>query len=134
MTYPGIGCCSDLPAPKLLERCLQALVSQNFPPQAYEMIIVDDGPQDPATRILVSEWQQRLLAQFCFSDPSTTAHDPGNGCKWGGKPATLSIPGKDQRSTSPQIMYLAAEGTHGPAAARNLGWRTASGRYYCLYR
>ena len=33
--------------PQLLDRCLRALLAQNFPPHAYEIIVVDDGPEDP---------------------------------------------------------------------------------------
>lgn len=38
--------------PALLERCLQALVRQTLPPQRFEIIVCDDGP-DEATRALV---------------------------------------------------------------------------------
>jgi len=35
--------------PQLLERCLQALLAQRFPAEAYEIIVCDDGA-DPLTR------------------------------------------------------------------------------------
>jgi len=37
--------------PRLLRRCLEALLAQTLPPQAYELIVVDDGhePRDEAT-------------------------------------------------------------------------------------
>ncbi len=38
--------------PELLERCLQALVRQTLPPQRFEIVVCDDGP-DEATRALV---------------------------------------------------------------------------------
>ncbi len=128
MTYPLVSVVvPTYRRPKLLERCLQALLSQHFPPEAYEVIIVDDGPQDPSTRILVSGWQQRLQARFAISIPPQPSLIPVKAVNGGGKPATLSIPVKTSAAQSLQIKYLAAEGTHGPAAARNLGWRNARG-------
>ena len=76
--------------PDLLSRCLQALLGQDFPPNAYEIIVCDDGV-DAETRQLV-----------------------------------LALDGPD--GSRPRVRYLAAEYTHGPAAARNLGWRAAQGR------
>ncbi|OZI75774.1 glycosyltransferase family 2 protein [Bordetella genomosp. 2] len=76
--------------PQLLERCLQALLAQDFPADAYEIIVCDDA-DSPQTRRQVRE-----LAAAA-----------------GGAPA---------------LRYLAATGTRGPAAARNLGWRHARGR------
>jgi GT2 family glycosyltransferase len=38
--------------PALLERCLEALVRQTLPPQRFEIVVCDDGP-DEATRALV---------------------------------------------------------------------------------
>lgn len=73
--------------PALLQRCLDALAHQDFAPDRYEIIIVDDGATDE-TRALVQDWQQQLA-----------------------------------RQRGPQITYLAVTGNHGPAAARNLGWR-----------
>ena len=46
--------------PDLLERCLNALLSQTFAPSDYEIIIVDDGPESPETRRLVETWQHRM--------------------------------------------------------------------------
>ena len=44
--------------PDLLERCLKALVAQNFPADAFEIVVADDGP-DESTRRLVREWALR---------------------------------------------------------------------------
>ncbi|MBV8696035.1 MAG: glycosyltransferase [Ktedonobacteraceae bacterium] len=45
--------------PDLLERCLAALVTQNFDPTMYEIIIVDDaGSQE--TRHQVEHWSQQM--------------------------------------------------------------------------
>jgi glycosyltransferase involved in cell wall biosynthesis len=75
--------------PDMLERCLNALLAQNFPPDDYEVLIVDDAACD-----LTRQQVERFAAQ------------------WAGH----------------TIRYIAvADSVHGPAAARNLGWRAASG-------
>jgi len=77
--------------PDLLERCLAALVAQNFDPATYEIIIVDDADSQE-TRQQVACWSQQM--QPC-------GHT---------------------------IYYLPVTGIpHGPAAARNRGWRAAAG-------
>ncbi|GCE45878.1 GT2 family glycosyltransferase [Thermosporothrix hazakensis] len=45
---------------ELLERCLEALVSQDFAPDAYEILIVDDAASH-ATRQLIERWQNKTL-------------------------------------------------------------------------
>ncbi len=76
--------------PALLDRCLAALANQRFDPARYEIIVVDDAP-DEEVRSLVLDW---------------TVHTLGRG---------------------PIIGYIASRGPHGPAAARNRGWRAGSG-------
>jgi glycosyltransferase involved in cell wall biosynthesis len=44
--------------PDLLERCLAALVDQDFDPHRFEIIVADDG-DDPRTRTLVQRWTRR---------------------------------------------------------------------------
>ncbi|HEY4540877.1 MAG TPA: glycosyltransferase [Noviherbaspirillum sp.] len=72
----------------LLNRCLASLVLQRFDTHRFEIIVVDDGPDD-ATREVVANW---------------TAHCAQSG---------------------PDITYIPSMGPHGPAAARNHGWRAA---------
>jgi uncharacterized membrane protein YqaE (UPF0057 family) len=73
---------------ELLNRCLAALVSQEFDPARYELIIVDDAPSS-ATQKIVETWASRM------SDRGLA------------------------------VLYLPNHGPHGPAAARNRGWRAA---------
>ena len=75
---------------ELLARCLGALLAQEFPAAAYEVIVVDDAPSC-ATEKLVGQCSSAAGAQ-----------------------------GKTVR-------YIAQRGAHGPAAARNAGWRAARG-------
>ncbi len=74
--------------PDLLNRCLAALLTQDFDPQGYEIVVADDG---------VSEETRALVLRRAISLPQ--AH----------------------------LRYVAVTGTHGPAAARNTGWRHARG-------
>jgi glycosyltransferase involved in cell wall biosynthesis len=76
--------------PQMLNRCIASLVLQRFDPRRFEIIIVDDGP-DEGTRDVVTGWAE---------------HTAGSG---------------------PRITYIASPGPHGPAAARNFGWRAARG-------
>jgi GT2 family glycosyltransferase len=74
--------------PQLLNRCIASLVLQRFDPARFEIIVVDDDPNDD-TREVVAGW---------------ASHTAGKG---------------------PAITYIPSMGPHGPAAARNHGWRAA---------
>jgi glycosyltransferase involved in cell wall biosynthesis len=74
--------------PDLLRRCLAALRNQTLDPASFEVLVVDDGP-DEATAAVVRE-----AAASC----------------------------------APRVQYLPRNGESGPAAARNLGWRSARAR------
>ena len=73
--------------PDLLGRCLEALTTQHFDPEGYEVLVADDAAS-PATRRQVE----------AFAAGARTA-----------------------------VGYLPVTGRHGPAAARNVGWRAARG-------
>lgn len=76
--------------PHLLNRCLQALVAQDFPVARFEIIVADDAAADPAVLRTMQRW------------------------RWYAGPR-------------PPLRYLPVRGRHGPAAARNSGWRAAAG-------
>jgi glycosyltransferase involved in cell wall biosynthesis len=76
--------------PELLQRCVAALLAQNFEPSTYEIIIADDAASGETQR-LVECWAER-------------------GRRYG-----------------VIVRYVAVTGRHGPAAARNAGWRAARG-------
>ena len=88
--------------PDLLRNCLNALVGQQFPPDAYEIIIVDDAG---------SEEIRSLVENFTALPDQAQAH---------------SHFGIDL-ATRPHVRYASATQTQGPAAARNIGWRMARG-------
>lgn len=73
--------------PRLLDRCLLALLAQEFPAAQFEIIVADDA----------------------------------------GDPATWRAVARRRRAAgrTPRIRYLQVRGRHGPAAARNCGWRVA---------
>ena len=72
----------------LLRRCLDSVCAQSLPPSAYEVIVVDDGP-DTRTQQEVAKHSARAALRGL------------------------------------SVRCLPNRGTHGPAAARNLGWREA---------
>ncbi len=74
--------------PDLLDRCLGALIVQEFDAREYEIIVADDAGSE-ATRRLVEDWSDRADVSIRYEAPTTA---------------------------------------HGPAAARNAGWRAAGGR------
>jgi len=76
--------------PQLLDRCLHALMAQDFEPSRYEIVVADDA-DDPATKQQVMNWRRR-------------AHG------------------------LTEILYAPVWDAHGPAAARNVGWRLSAGR------
>jgi GT2 family glycosyltransferase len=73
--------------PDLLDRCLSALVAQEFDPSDFEIVVADDA-NSPATKRQVEGWAGRS-----------------------------AVP----------IRHVAPTAAHGPAAARNAGWRAALG-------
>ena len=90
--------------PHLLQRCLASLVLQQFNPQQMEIIVVDDAVQDDAGN---------LSAHVGHPTRSVVAE-----C------------GAGTLGRGPEIRYLPpldAAAPHGPAAARNRGWRSARG-------
>ncbi|MEW6492593.1 MAG: glycosyltransferase [Cyanobacteriota bacterium] len=98
--------------PELLSRCLAALSQQDFEPTAYEVIIVDDAAS-AETKQLVENWR-----------PTQTRVKVAQ--VQGGSVATESSE-QNAFPPSPSFRYIPVTGTHGPAAARNVGWRAAYG-------
>jgi len=79
---------ATLNRPALLDQCLAALICQTLALEAYEVIVVDDGPHE-GTAAVVRSWIRRCA---------------GFG-----------------------LVYRRSAAVHGPAAARNVGWRAARG-------
>ncbi|HEY9727961.1 MAG TPA: glycosyltransferase [Chroococcales cyanobacterium] len=104
--------------PELLSRCLTALSQQDFDPTAYEVIIVDDAA-GIETKRLVENW---LSAQILVNVDQEKKYRS----VWENSSVT-SAPTSLAPSSFPVFRYVPVTGTHGPAAARNVGWRAACG-------
>jgi GT2 family glycosyltransferase len=81
--------------PELLDRCLNALIAQTMAPDSYEILLADDAAST-ATRRQVEEFAIKATCAIRY----------------------LSV--TDQRAES-----VSSPVPHGPAAARNAGWRAA---------
>ena len=82
--------------PELLQCCLNALIEQDFEPDEYEIIVVDDANCE--------ETRQQVI---CWTEQ-------------------VRIERREKREVMPSIRYIAVKTRqHGPAIARNLGWRAA---------
>jgi glycosyltransferase involved in cell wall biosynthesis len=57
--------------PELLSKCLNSLISQNFPKDEYEIIIVTDGPDDSSAEIITRLAKKTTFPHlYCVSLPS----------------------------------------------------------------
>lgn len=108
--------------PELLKRCLLALIGQNFNPSMFEIIVVDDGA-DPSTEQVVAEISGQTVAyQYVPGKVYTTQEGDGYTQEKVQAGTITSVPGL------PPIRYIASTpARQGPAAARNLGWKSAQG-------
>src|SRR3954454_23939032 len=125
--------------PELLRRCLAALLAQDYDPRAYEIIVADDAACD-VTRQLVErlcliheEYEDCLHLRLSIAETKQAASFAGlaltpqpllpiweRGCR-------RSDGDEGAEINSSALRYLPVTGAHGPAAARNAGWRAARG-------
>lgn len=112
----------------LLERCLEALLLQDFDPSAYEIIIVDDAAS-PTTHAQVARWKKRAEPSALRAVSASRRAVPvlWNGAD-GGDNEGLHLGDLPDYPASAEISYLSNHTLHGPAAARNAGWRFARGQ------
>jgi len=110
--------------PELLKRCLAALLAQDYDPRAYEIIVADDAACDQTRQLvegyclLHEEDEERFDTQL---SQLRSLHELGRS-EYLTRPLDHVF---EQRS--PNVHYLPVAGAHGPAAARNAGWRAAGG-------
>ncbi|HEX6384835.1 MAG TPA: glycosyltransferase [Anaerolineae bacterium] len=125
--------------PRLLTHCLAALLMQDFDPDAYEVIVVDDAASEETKRV-VEAWNDypelknnlslnggangyRHLASL--SPPNRTTHTPNSST------TTRKLANSQTcklANSQTRIRYIPVTRTRGPAAARNCGWRAAHGQ------
>jgi glycosyltransferase involved in cell wall biosynthesis len=102
--------------PDLLRACLEALIRQDLDPSAFEVIVADDA-NDPQTRLLIETLALRVEVDEQVITPVLAGDNLAEA-----QPEIQSV----WKTSGPEIRYVAVTGAHGPAAARNAGWRTAN--------
>src|SRR5439155_6080300 len=108
----------------LLMRCLTALLAQDFDATDYEIIIVDDAACDE-TRLVVEDLAG--IEDLARASPATTFQMQQAKCRGVINHARTACPCHDASNPAPTLRYIPVTGAHGPAAARNAGWRVARG-------
>jgi glycosyltransferase involved in cell wall biosynthesis len=114
---------------RLLDRCLSALVNQTLDPSQYEIIVVDDGCNKD-TRSLVESWAEKTVGYQFASEyiPSTGMHTEQFNLRQTTTTREVLSETLVRLVNLPKIRYFPAYSAHhGPAAARNLGWKMAVG-------
>ncbi len=130
--------------PAQLERCLRALLAQDFDPAAYEIIVADDAASHATRaqveRVVESKVESRkagVLSQQSKSEVQSPKSGVRNrqsmvtGSGLGPSTVDFGLQTSDfapRTVQRPSIRYIPVTGnSHGPAAARNRGWRAAQG-------
>jgi cellulose synthase/poly-beta-1,6-N-acetylglucosamine synthase-like glycosyltransferase len=114
---------------QLLDRCLAALVDQDFDPCEFEIIVVDDG-SDEGTRKLVDQWAERTHGYRLEHMPVASREMLRTMDSLDASMIATSILQDTvlRLAYLPMVRYINVTGQrHGPARARNLGWRAAVG-------
>ena len=117
MTYRVSVVVPTYKRPDLLKHCLTALLGQDFDKASYEVIVVDDAPDD-ATKQLV----ESLARQSEPCSPRLRYIPVGVSAERSGAHLNSSCPSPIHRPSGKSVTSL-----HGPAVARNIGWSAASG-------
>ena len=107
--------------PELLERCLAALVAQDFDPAAYEIIVADDAASDE-TRAIAERWGQSVVAGILAMREVESERALGRASQPALAVMELAAP-LCFAEQQPCVRYIAVTGPHGPAAARNVVMR-----------
>lgn len=87
--------------PGLLEKCLNTLLSQVFPANSYEIIIVTDGPDDDSCRLVRQYQQLGHKHLYCISNSSKLGPAAARNKGWQIAKAPLVVFTDDDCLTSP---------------------------------
>jgi glycosyltransferase involved in cell wall biosynthesis len=111
-----------------LLRCLDALLSQEFEPSEYEILVVDNAASEE-TRQAVEAWIEEVLSERSQSEKEyrLSPFEERGYLNGSASTATITQESYTVLTEMPLIRYIAANGKRGPAAARNRGWRLADG-------
>lgn len=95
--------------PDLLGRCLGALVAQTLPPEQYEIVVCDDGPDD-STRALVANFADAHAARGLHIDylPISVTQGPAAARNAGWRRARAPIVAFTDDDTIPDARWLEA--------------------------
>jgi glycosyltransferase involved in cell wall biosynthesis len=109
-------------------RCLDALLSQDFEPADYEILVVDNAASEE-TRQAVEAWLDDVIAERSISEKVYQVSPNADKILADGTQSMATITQETLTilPEMPVVRYLAANGMRGPAAARNRGWRAAQG-------
>lgn len=111
--------------PDLLQRCLAALLTQDFDPSAFEIVVVDDAANQDTQQLVEKLAQQTVAYRYLplpsVSMASSSEVDSDSTEVINEHGALIEVKGL------PLLRYLPVNGQHGPAAARNTGWQAAAG-------
>lgn len=92
--------------PDLLERCLTALLAQDLPPDAYEIVVADDGPSSD-TAELVSR-MTRVQGPALLYVPVTATQGPAGARNAGWRTARADLIAFTDDDTQPDPGWLSA--------------------------
>jgi glycosyltransferase involved in cell wall biosynthesis len=109
-------------------RCLDALLSQEFEPADYEILVVDNAASEE-TRQAVEAWLDEVIAERSISEKVYKVSPSADEFHKDGALTTATITQETMTMLPevPVVRYIAANGKRGPGAARNIGWRAAQG-------
>jgi glycosyltransferase involved in cell wall biosynthesis len=117
--------------PRLLLRCLTALLAQDYDVREFEIIVVDNA-EDPVTRHVLHEWIETVLTRFLLSRQGASSQVQQHVSLAPfeeAAPMEYSFENLAHLSDIPILRYIPAGEACGPAAARNIGWRMAEGEF-----
>jgi glycosyltransferase involved in cell wall biosynthesis len=115
--------------PELLRRCLAALLAQDADPSSYEIIVADDACCEETQHIVERQAANRPVAAYMnVPERASAAVAHGIRAQMLGAQSLVATQLEIRIAEQcPQVRYLPVTGAHGPAAARNAGWRVARG-------
>lgn len=109
--------------PRLLRRCLSALVRQTLPPDSFEIIVVDDG-RSQTTRDIVAAYAGRSGApRLVVIEPAPGAHGPAAARNAGWRAAQAPVIAFTDDDTVPALNWLAQALNHFPDWASAISGR-----------
>src|SRR5436305_1455183 len=111
MTYRVSVIVPTFKRPDLLNHCLAALLAQDFDRADYEVIVVDDAPDDNTKQLV------ECFARQLGTCGPRLRYIPAVGAE------RIETRSASSAECPPPMYRPSGKSTHGPAVARNIGWR-----------